>query len=151
MSYEKKLLKKLAELEHEQWIVWSKAIAPEIDGRYYQKHLQRWKRLWVPYSELDESAKEQDREWARKVLAVVDEELGVVAQKIRKRIVEHLGDGGKGFADEIAGLLVDSGTLETLKIMEDKKLMKLLRESRKKGSKSSPYKPLVEQEGEPEK
>lgn len=81
-SLEKKMLEKLAELEHEQWILWSKAIAPEIDGRYYQKHLQRWKRLWVPYSELNESAKEQDREWARKVLAIFHEELGVVAQQI---------------------------------------------------------------------
>jgi len=86
MTLEKKILEKLAELEHEQWIAWSKAIAPEIDGRYYQKHLQRWKRLWVPYSELNESVKEQDRVWARKVLEIVDEEIGKVAQKINKTI-----------------------------------------------------------------
>jgi hypothetical protein len=33
---------------------------------------------------------------------------------------------------------------ETEKIMKDEKLMKLLTEARKKGSVSSPYKPLVE-------
>ena len=33
---------------------------------------------------------------------------------------------------------------ETLEIMNDKKLMEKIREGREKGSKSSPYKPLVE-------
>lgn len=82
------------------------------------------------------------------------EELGKVAQKIREMkgivLVDEEGDDKDVLIERkrILGLLVDSGTLETLKIMEDKKLMKLLTEARKKGSKSSPYKLLVEQEGE---
>ena len=106
---------------------------------------------------------------AREVL----EELGKVAQKIDvngkafievlEQEIEYFGSSGESddlklyhkklgeimgyvehFIERQKGLLVESGTLETLEIMKDKKLMKLLRESRKKGSKSSPYKPLGE-------
>ena len=64
----KNLLEKLAELEHEQWMEWSKAIAPEINTAYYLPHLERWKKCWVPYSKLTEEQKEYDRVWARKIV-----------------------------------------------------------------------------------
>lgn len=69
--YSKNLLEELAELEHEQWIEWSKAIAPEINTAYFMPHLERWKKCWVPYSKLSESDKEHDRKWARKILAIL--------------------------------------------------------------------------------
>ena len=31
----------------------------------------KWAPLMIPYSELSESSKEQDREWARKVLEII--------------------------------------------------------------------------------
>ena len=65
------LLEKLAELEHEQWIEWSKTVAPEIDVRYYMGRLKRWEKCWISYSKLTEEQKEHDRKWARKVLAVL--------------------------------------------------------------------------------
>jgi len=65
------MLEKLAELEHEQWIEWSKAIAPEINIGCYSEHLKRWNEWWVPYSRLTEEVKEYDRVWARKVLGVL--------------------------------------------------------------------------------
>ena|SRR3990167_6892720 len=56
----------LADMEHQQWIYWSKDIASKeklSDGR-----LKRWKRLWKPYKKLTAEEKEQDREWADKIL-----------------------------------------------------------------------------------
>jgi len=63
------LLEKLAELEHEQWMAWSKQIAFS-DGVVVMR-LKRWRELWVPYKQLSETAKEQDRIWARKVLELL--------------------------------------------------------------------------------
>ena len=86
MSNEKGLLERLAELAHEQWVEWSKSIAESIQrlidlnrtgglnidavrlltnelGR-----LERWEKLWIPYNELSEEMKEEDRKYARKVL-----------------------------------------------------------------------------------
>jgi len=70
-----KLLEDLAELEHEQWMKWSKEIAKCLDLSRYEnmERLQRWKKLWVPYSQLNEDMKEEDRKWARKILALIEE------------------------------------------------------------------------------
>lgn len=65
------LIEKLAALEHEQWMCWSKNIAKTELLRY--KRLDRWKKLWVPYKQLTEEEKEQDRIWARRVLKIIEE------------------------------------------------------------------------------
>ena len=64
------LREKIAELEHEQWIVWSKSISQsEVIN---PDRLKRWKRLWaLPYHHLTEAEKDQDREWADKSLALI--------------------------------------------------------------------------------
>jgi hypothetical protein len=64
----KNLIEDLAELEHEQWIFWSKDIASK--EKLSPERLERWKKLWIPYKDLTEEQKEQDRVWARKVLEV---------------------------------------------------------------------------------
>jgi hypothetical protein len=62
------LLEKLAEIEHEQWMAWSKSVAPEVSkGRK-----DRWRKLWVPYSKLSDEMKEEDRKYARKVLKIIN-------------------------------------------------------------------------------
>jgi len=66
----KRLLEKLAALEHEQWVQWSKAVAHEVSP----ERRARWEKYWVPYEQLSEEVKEQDREWARKVLRIIGEE-----------------------------------------------------------------------------
>lgn len=63
-------IEKLAELEHEQWVEWSKALV-QSEKRLSFARIERWKKLWVPYSQLTEEEKEQDRIYARKVLALV--------------------------------------------------------------------------------
>jgi hypothetical protein len=58
-------VERVAEVEHEQWTAWSKAIAHEVSP----ERRARWERYWVPYDDLPEDVKEQDRIWARKALA----------------------------------------------------------------------------------
>ncbi len=61
---------KLAELEHKQWVDWSKTIAH--NENISSERLKRWMELWVPYSELSEEQKNQDRVWADKVIEIVE-------------------------------------------------------------------------------
>jgi len=56
----------LAELEHEQWIEWAKNLMDrESLG---SERIERWKKLMIPYSQLTEEQKDQDRIWADKSL-----------------------------------------------------------------------------------
>lgn len=63
------LLEKLAEIEHDQWIAWSKDVASKENISEERK--KRWETYWVPYSELQENVKEQDRKYARKVIEAI--------------------------------------------------------------------------------
>lgn len=64
---------KLAELEHDQWVYWSKDIA--ATEQITPARLERWKQLWCPYSELTEAQKDQDREWGDKAQSIVFKDL----------------------------------------------------------------------------
>jgi hypothetical protein len=68
----KKCREKLAELEHDQWIAWSKNIAET--ETLNPERLKRWMELWRPYSELTEAEKDKDREWADAALTIIDKE-----------------------------------------------------------------------------
>jgi len=80
---EAELIEQLAELEHEQWMKWSEALANEIVAYLnwlpedlaieLSERLARWHSMWVPYDMLTEKQKEQDRVWARKVVAKLTE------------------------------------------------------------------------------
>jgi hypothetical protein len=61
------LLERLAELEHEQWVAWARAVAGEVSA----ERRTRWQAFFVPYAELTEQAKEEDRIWARRVLELL--------------------------------------------------------------------------------
>lgn len=63
------LLEALADLEHQQWMQWSQTVAPEVS----ETRRQRWLKAWIPYHDLSEEVKEQDREWARRILALFRE------------------------------------------------------------------------------
>ena len=60
------LFEQLAELEHEQWMAWSKDIASKEN--ISQVRLERWRSLGKPYSKLTEEQKDQDRLWVEKVM-----------------------------------------------------------------------------------
>lgn len=65
------LLEKLAEVEHNQWVEWSKSMVR--NENVTKETLNRWLNLWVPYSELTEDEKNSDRRYARKVLDIINE------------------------------------------------------------------------------
>lgn len=64
-------IERLAALEHEQWVKWSKDIASK--EKLSPERLERWKALWIPYNELSEEMREHDRKWARRVLIIISE------------------------------------------------------------------------------
>ena len=61
------VLERLAALEHEQWMAWSQSVAAEVSA----ERRQRWQSCWVPYEDLPDEVKEEDRLSARKVLAAL--------------------------------------------------------------------------------
>ncbi|MEA1997697.1 MAG: hypothetical protein U9N61_00015 [Euryarchaeota archaeon] len=69
----RKAIEKLAALEHEQWISWSQSISKTETTSL--DRLERWKKLWVPYSQLTEKMKEEDRKWARRLHAIFEEDV----------------------------------------------------------------------------
>jgi hypothetical protein len=66
---EKEILEKLAELEHKQWMYWSKALAST--EKLSKGRLNRWQEMWRPYKELPPKIKAQDKIWAKRVLKIV--------------------------------------------------------------------------------
>jgi hypothetical protein len=70
MAKEQTILREqLAELEHEQWRMWSTELANK--EMLSPERMIRWKKLWIPYSELSDAEKEHDRVWADKTLALI--------------------------------------------------------------------------------
>lgn len=61
------LVEALAEIEHEQWLHWSRAVAANATPATRDK----WQRSWVDYAELTEDLKEADRVWALKVVTLL--------------------------------------------------------------------------------
>lgn len=64
-----KLREKLAELEHDQWMAWAKEI--QKSESINKERSDRWDDLFVSYDKLPEESKDQDREWADKVIKIV--------------------------------------------------------------------------------
>lgn len=85
---EKTMREKLSDLEHEQWMKWSKELAGVLEdlrdcvvqrrpGKAVQiinNKIRRWEEKWKPYCELSEFDKDLDREWADKVIKIIEEE-----------------------------------------------------------------------------
>src|SRR3990167_6022405 len=69
MKSYKQLRESLADIEHQQWIHWSKDISSK--EKLSDSRLKRWGKLWKKYKKLTFEEKEQDREWADKILDYV--------------------------------------------------------------------------------
>ena len=64
------LVEKLAALEQDQWAHWTKYMLSNLTD----ENIERWKKqIDTPYSELSEKEKDSDREWAQKVLDIIEE------------------------------------------------------------------------------
>jgi len=64
------LIEELAALEHEQWSAWASSLIQ--NETLSRSRVDRWGRLLVPYGQLTDEEKEQDRIWARKALAILN-------------------------------------------------------------------------------
>jgi hypothetical protein len=100
----RKLLEWLGHMEHEQWMVWSRTLANSRE-KFSDSRLKRWKKLWKPYSKLTVEQKEQDREWAQKIIDEMPFNCPVwqcggiiraIGRKPPKGFVEARGDGYDG-------------------------------------------------------
>lgn len=61
----KKLLEELSDLEHRQWIHWTKYMLDNLTT----ENIERWRRQCdIPYDQLIDSEKNSDREWAYKII-----------------------------------------------------------------------------------
>ena len=61
------LMEALAEIEHEQWMHWSRIVAADVTEATRAK----WQRSWTDYAALPDDLKEDDRVWARKVITIL--------------------------------------------------------------------------------
>ena len=68
MSQSNELLEKLAAIEHQQWMQWSQNVA---DAVIDEERTERWRRLWIPYDQLSEEMKEQDRTFAKAIMVLL--------------------------------------------------------------------------------
>ena len=100
MNKPKTSLEELSDLEHQQWIYWSKSLAGELKDirqkldeamdinsvvKQIDVRLEKWVKNWKPYDELTEDVKEFDRIWARKIIDIMrrDELLTLADQKAK--------------------------------------------------------------------
>lgn len=59
----------LSKIEHDQWMGWAKALLK--DGQVSEERAKRWKKLFVPYDELTNKSKDDDRVYAKKAYAAL--------------------------------------------------------------------------------
>ena len=64
------LLEKLSALEHEQWMSWAKHILE--NEKISEETKKRWKADFLPYQNLSEEVKQQDRPFAQKSLELFE-------------------------------------------------------------------------------
>lgn len=96
----------LAEQMHKQWSGWMRhmlqvliddhdlltdglALGP-VEAKEFRAHIERWKRqIDTSYEDLSEKEKDSDREWADKVLEVVNEHLRYEQEMLIHRIMRY--------------------------------------------------------------
>ncbi len=87
MTHQEQLKEELAKLEHEQWMEWSKNL--HSNEKLSPERIDRWTKMWIPYSELTEEQKDQDRVYAEKsmalFMAVLEE---IIAEGKEKKLIE---------------------------------------------------------------
>jgi hypothetical protein len=97
-------IEKLAALEHNQWIAWSKNISES--ECISEQRIDRWKKLWVDYVYLTDEEKDQDRYWAKKVLSIIADFRKHDEEMLIKMLVDSqnkIEDDGSRAASWIAG------------------------------------------------
>ncbi len=77
-----KIIEKLADLEHQQWAHWTKYLT----RNFTEENVIRWeKQRETPYKDLSEKEKESDREWARKVFEICQEQKAEQVEELKNK------------------------------------------------------------------
>lgn len=84
------LLETLAEIEHKQWIEWSKTVAKQ--ETISKERLDRWESCWIPYKDLSEEMKEFDRVYARKIIEELKSQ-NLLEDESGGEMANNVGDG----------------------------------------------------------
>lgn len=64
---EQNLLEEISRLIHEEWVEWAK----QIDDEVSDERKSRWETVYCDYAELSEEMKDKDRDYGKKVLAML--------------------------------------------------------------------------------
>ena len=68
-NFKSKLLEELSDLEHKQWSHWTKYM---LDN-FTEDNIIKWKeQIKTTYEKLSEKEKESDREWAKKIIKILE-------------------------------------------------------------------------------
>jgi hypothetical protein len=67
----------LAEVFHEAWVHWAKAVKAEVSA----ERSARWEQSFVPYDQLEETTKDLDRKWADEALEAIEPVLENLVKK----------------------------------------------------------------------
>lgn len=90
MKFDRKaLLEKIAAVQHDAWMHWSQSVAGDIKS---PDRVERWKSYWVPYEQLDKKTQDLDREWAEKVMEIIEP---LFAQQAKEMITKFEIDSNK--------------------------------------------------------
>jgi hypothetical protein len=71
------MVEKVAVIQHEAWMKWARALLADESVKLPTDRMERWLGYLVRYRDLSESAKKEDRYWAREAVMAVLAELGV--------------------------------------------------------------------------
>jgi hypothetical protein len=80
-------LERFAEIEHQQWMAWAKSLMEREELSH--SRIIRWNGLMIPYSQLNEEQKDQDRKWARLVLIEAQKIVGIISSSRIKGVDEE--------------------------------------------------------------
>ncbi len=125
-----RLREKIAELEHEQWVVWAGHLI-SVEHLSHER-LERWQKLMVSYSQLTEEQKDQDRIWADKSIVLIEPLIKDAKAQVISTIVNNLLNAGiiaKAKDGEIfvEGYITDeSSRIKDAREQEKKEWVKLL-------------------------
>jgi hypothetical protein len=80
MTETNSLRERLAALEHQQWAHWTRHLLDNLTP----ENAERWRRqIDTPYERLSEAEKRSDREWADRVLELIESDEGRKEDEVR--------------------------------------------------------------------
>ena len=106
----------LAEVFHEAWEHWSKAVKDDIKS---PERVARWQEYWVPYDQLDESTKDMDREWADEAMGRIEKFVkeGKQAKEMVTRV--ETGKDDEDWKQDLALTLLSEATASAVDNIEE--------------------------------